>query len=494
MKIKIIAIALVFAAAAAVISGALYYNGYFDMDLYEYEEDLYEFEGEWVYSVYDGTAEIDSCRRIAGTKLQIPETLGGYPVVSLGWGFINDGQAKRITEIEIPDSLIYFRMHNFITTTWYDKQPDGIVYLGDIAMAIKGELPDGKLIIKEGTRVIAGSAFSGEDAVIEAVLPSTLEVIGYDAFDCCENLEKINIPDSVREICASAFSECEKLAVIETENTIADIDSFALYGTKWMAEQKGDMISLCNTLLLYTREDSAFEDVFIPEGIRKISNFTFELCENMGIIHIPESCTEISEWAFQDSSFKGFKVDENNPEYMSDDMGNLLSKDKTKLIRYAALSEAEEYSVPEEITYIADDAFSNAEYLKKINIHGNVKHIGQDAFFKTTALEAITVSEANENYKSIDGVLFDKKGTVLLSYVNGSDALSYTIPDGVTEVQGWAFAHCEKIEEIVIPDSVERFGSILSCKNLNYSGLISDREEFVSEIFLQDCGVDYLGE
>lgn len=212
------------------------------------------------------------------------------------------------------------------------------------------------------------------------------------------------------------------------------------------------------------------------------------------VLDIPEGCIDISEWAFQDSSFAGFSVDEDNTAYMSDEAGNLYSKDKTRLIRYASLNESREFTVPDSVTYIADEAFSNAEYLEKIYIHGNVTHIGEDAFYKTRALTDIVVSENNAEYKSIDGVLFNKSGDLLICYTNGSAEKSYTIPDGVAEVTDWAFAYCEHIEEIVIPDSVERIGSILSCKNLNYSGLNSDREEFVADIFLQNCGVDYTEE
>lgn len=494
MKKKLLIAVSAVAVLLAAALGILYYNGYFDMDLYDYDESLYESEGDWVYSVYDGYAEINSCRRIAGSRLEIPDTLGGYPVKSLGWGFISDDQAKRIKEITVPDTLTYFRKHNFITTAWYKNQPDGIVYLGNIAIDIKGELADGILLIKEGTRVIAGSAFSGEEAITEVILPSTLEVICSDAFTDCDNLEKINIPDSVQEIGSCAFESCKKLKTIETNNTKAFIQGSSLYGTQWLADQKGDQISLCGNLLFYTKEDSAGEDVFIEEGTGRISSFAFELCENMGVIHIPESCTDIDEWAFQDSSFKGFSVDGNNKKYMSDDRGNLFSKDKTKLIRYAALDQSTEFIVPDSVVYIADEAFSNAEYLEKVCIHERVEYIGEDVFFKASALENIEVSEDNSVYKSVDGVLFNKEGTLLISYVNGSGSKSYSIPDGVTNVNDWAFQHCESIEEIVIPDSVERMGSILSCKNLNTSGLVSDREEFISDIYLQNCGFDYTEE
>lgn len=494
MKKKIILLLSIFVVATAALFGALYYNGYLDMDTYEYDSSIYKFEDEWVYCVYNDTAEIKSCRRVAGTLLDIPETLGGYPVTSLGWGIINDKQAERITEINIPDTLLYFSDLNFVNTRWYENQPDGVVYLRHIAMGIKGEIPDGKLIIKEGTRVIAGNAFRNESAIVELVLPSTLEIIGFDAFRACDNLKKINIPDNVKEINSCAFYESAELEVIETSNTVARISSSAFMGTKWISQHNGDFVSLCGNLLLYTKYENDGQDIYIEDSIRAIGDFAFELSENMGVIHIPEGCTDISEWAFQDSSFKGFSVDENNTSYVTDEQGNLYLKDKTKLIRYAALNENTEFTVPDSVTYIADEAFSNAEYLEKIVIHGKVEHIGTDAFYKTTALENIVVSEDNGMYKSVDGVLFDKDMTMLLCYTNGHDRKSYAIPDGVREVDDWAFAHCEAIEEIVIPDSVERIGSIISCKNMNYSGLNSDREEFVSDIYLQNCGVDYIDE
>ncbi len=488
---KTIIIVLSILIVAFALTGALYYNGYFDMDTYEYEADFYRFEDGWVYTVYDNTAEIDSCLRVAGTVLDIPETLGGYPVTGLSWSIINDKQAKRISEINIPDTLKYFRKANFSSTRWYKNQPDGVVYLGNIAIGLKGDTADSRLIIKEGTTVIAGNAFSDENALEEVVFPSTLEIIGYDAFRSCDNLKKINIPESVKEINSCAFQDCAVLEFIETDNAATEINSSAFWGTCWYSQQNADFVTLCGNLLAYTKYDNNGQDIYIEEGIIRIGDFAFETCENIGMVHIPEMCTEISEWAFQDASFKGFVVNEKNTAYMSDENGNLYSKDKAQLIRYAALNENKEFTVPESVTYIADEAFSNAAYLEIINIHAGVEHIGADAFYKTTALKNISVSPDNGFYKSIDGVLFDKRGALLISYTNGSDSKSYTIPDGVTEVDDWAFAYCEHIEEIVIPDSVERIGSILRCKSLNKSGLVTDREEFASDVFLQECGFEY---
>ena len=46
----------------------------------------------------------------------------------------------------------------FTQTAWYDNQPDGIIYLGDIVYSAKGDMV-GDFAVKEGTRIIANSAF-----------------------------------------------------------------------------------------------------------------------------------------------------------------------------------------------------------------------------------------------------------------------------------------------------------------------------------------------
>ena len=44
-------------------------------------------------------------------------------------------------------------------------------------------------------------------------------------------------------------------------------------------------------------------------------------------------------------------------------------------------------------------------------------------------INSITVGENNQNFSSIDGVLFNKAGTTLILYPSGNSATSYTIPN-----------------------------------------------------------------
>ena len=69
-------------------------------------------------------------------------------------------------------------------------------------------------------------------------------------------------------------------------------------------------------------------------------------------------------------------------------------------------------------------------------------------------LLAIYVSEENEKYSSVNGILFDKHQKVLLCYPGGKTDSSYAIPDSVTTVSHGAFEGCTSLNSVTIPDSV----------------------------------------
>ena len=58
----------------------------------------------------------------------------------------------------------------------------------------------------------------------------------------------------------------------------------------------------------------------------------------------------------------------------------------------------------------------------------------------------------NQNYASIDGILYNKEITTLICYPGGKTSI--TIPNSVTSIGEVAFSGCKSLTSITIPNSV----------------------------------------
>ncbi len=87
------------------------------------------------------------------------------------------------------------------------------------------------------------------------------------------------------------------------------------------------------------------------------------------------------------------------------------------------------------------------------------------------------VDEANPYYTSVDGVLYSKDMTKLLSVPVGKSTVE--IPDTVTEIGEFAFSFCNEIEKITIPATVKNVGdrAFWHLSNIKKIYLEGDRPE-----------------
>ena len=95
-------------------------------------------------------------------------------------------------------------------------------------------------------------------------------------------------------------------------------------------------------------------------------------------------------------------------------------------------------------------------------------------------LESLSVVEENPYYKTVDGVLFSKDGTVLLKYPSLREAKQYCVPEGVKRIASFAFHYCHSLCELQIADSVSVLepNCICDCKLLHSLHLPDSMEHF----------------
>ena len=117
-------------------------------------------------------------------------------------------------------------------------------------------------------------------------------------------------------------------------------------------------------------------------------------------------------------------------------------------------------TIPDGVTSIGSYAFAHCKTsLTSVTIGIGVTSIGTYAFYDCTGLTNITVSEENTAYVSVDGVLYTYDMTELICYPAQKTDTSYTIPDGVTKIDDYAFEYCSYLTSITIPESVTSIGA-----------------------------------
>lgn len=132
----------------------------------------------------------------------------------------------------------------------------------------------------------------------------------------------------------------------------------------------GSPVTVLGQYSLYKCEDAV--SVTIPETLTEIERGAFCRCSSLKTVYIPASVREIHSGAFFTClSLQEIVVDDAS-EYYNTEEGVLFNKHKTVLLSYPGGKEGETYTVPESVTEILDWAFAQNEYLKEIVIGNNV--------------------------------------------------------------------------------------------------------------------------
>jgi hypothetical protein len=114
--------------------------------------------------------------------------------------------------------------------------------------------------------------------------------------------------------------------------------------------------------------------------------------------------------------------------------------------------------IPNSVTSIEDNAFYNCGSLTSVTIPNSVTSIGYSAFYNCGSLTTININTGNTAYSSVDGVIYNKNKTALVTYPAGKADASFVIPDNVTYIGDNAFSYCRNLTSVTIPDNVTYIG------------------------------------
>ncbi|MDD3364991.1 MAG: leucine-rich repeat protein [Syntrophomonas sp.] len=452
-------------------------------------------EGDYTYTVTeDGKAEITKYTGTGG-DVTIPSTLGGVNVTSIGnyaffncTGLTNITIAESVTSIgvsafygcaqltgiTIPEGVtdIYAWAFHKCTGLTSITIPASVTNIGDsfgsctsltnisvVDENLNYSSKDGILFNKSGTVLVQCPA-----GLTSITIPAEVISIGEGAFSGCTGLTGITLPEGVTSIGDEAFCGCTGLTSITLPEGVTSIG----YETFWGCT---GLTSITIPAKVTSIGDEAFSgctgltSITLPEGVTSIGNQAFTKCTSLASITLPQSITSIGEGAFGicgltsitipqtvtnigTAAFGGCRslnsitVAAENLNYSSKD-GVLFDKEGTTLVQCpGGLTNV---LIPQEVTAIADLAFSYCATISSIEIPEGVTSIGQSAFAGCTSLTSIAIPE---------GVTSIGETT----FVGCIGLTSITIPEGVTSIGKAAFGACIGLTGITIPQTVISIG------------------------------------
>ena len=138
----------------------------------------------------------------------------------------------------------------------------------------------------------------------------------------------------------------------------------------------------------------------------------------------------------------------------------------TSIVRgsFSFCCELTSIEIPSSVTNIEAYAFSGCSGLTSIEIPSSVTSIEDHAFSYCKVL--INVAPDNPIYSSVEGILYDKNKTELISASGWKENVK--IPSSVTSIGDHAFEDCRGLTNIEIPSSVRSigYGAFKGCSGL----------------------------
>ncbi len=256
---------------------------------------------------------------------------------------------------------------------------------------------------------IGTAAFSGNNTIIGAALPSSLVNIGESAFRLCMNLERIEITSNVISIGREAFYGCSGMTSIDLGTSIQSIGEYAFYNC------------------------SGLTSISIPDSVHSIGIYAFYNCSLLQTVEIGAGTASIGNFAFLNCNALTQIITDTANSSFSSINGVLYSKNQNVLLCYPSGKTGTEFTLPTSVRTISIGAFCNTQ-LNKLYIPRSVTAINPEAFSGNTLTIYCYENTAAHTFAAageIAYVLLEAQAPVSISILTLPSKLTYTVGESL---------------------------------------------------------------
>ena len=278
---------------------------------------------------------------------------------------------------------------------------------------------------------------------------NSVKTIGDYAFTVCKSLESIEFPESLESIGYGAFSAytdgyygsyvASSLKSVKFGGGLKSIESYAFYENRALNTVKftGDALTSIGYRSFYNTDITELD---LSGANASIGTSAFSNCNSLRTVKL-----------------SGVNTIESGAFYGCDELVNLEMSDTLTTIEGSAFCSCTSLKTvifSDSVTTIADGSFTDCTGLESVTIGKGCTSVTASAFTRNVNLVKFDVSEDNESYTSVDGVLYNKEKTAVVCYPKSLSG-EYVIPDTVTSIEKAAFENCNKLTKITIGSGVE---------------------------------------
>ena len=323
-----------------------------------------------------------------------------------------------ITSIDLPEGLTQIGDSVFTSCSALKSVtfPKGLTSIGEFAFSGCDSLDC--VVLPDGVTEIGLAAFSDCTALTQVTLPAQLGLLEGSIFSNCTALRQIAIPEGVSEIGWECFAGCSALTQVEIPASVGVISfdawidcpnlasvTIAPENTAFACRENALLSQDAKTLYFYfdgaknasytipagveTIETEAFlrcknlKEVIVSEGVLKLSYAAFRGCGALTSIALPASLEHYYSSITECYALQSVTIAPDNPDYQISG-GLLLSRDGIYLYDCFFSAEVGAINLPEGISHIFGNPYTNIQDLKSVRLPKSLIDIGLE--YGNTAL------------------------------------------------------------------------------------------------------------